>query len=116
MATLGDPVTDLALMVAYQRLAALPAGASVIDVSRAPGFLTQDETVQRYVERSGQEPTHFAFCLGLAYFKLAAIFEGIHFRYLQGATVGEGFDGIGQITEPLIDAGLTALATDKEGR
>ncbi len=32
------------------------------------------------------------FHLGLAYFKLAVILEGIHYRYLQGQTVGEGFD------------------------
>ena len=35
------------------------------------------------------------FHLGLAFFKLAVILEGIHFRYLQGQTVGEGFDQIG---------------------
>ena len=35
------------------------------------------------------------FHLALAYFKLAVILEGIHYRYLQGQTVGEGFDRIG---------------------
>ena len=38
--------------------------------------------------------------LGLAYFKLAVILEGIHYRYLQGQTVGEGFDQIGARLRP----------------
>ena len=50
--------------------------------------------------------------LGLAYFKLAVILEGINFRYLQGQTVGEGFDQIGAGFDPLIAAGLDALGND----
>ena len=44
----------------------------------------------------------------LAYFKLAVILEGIHYRFLQGQTVGEGFDPIGDGFDPLIAAGLDA--------
>ena len=44
MATLGDPLTDVALLLVYQRLAAiLTDGVAVADVSRAPGFLTGAE-------------------------------------------------------------------------
>ena len=48
--------------------------------------------------------------LALAYFKLAVILEGIHYRYLQGQTVGEGFEGIGEGFDLIIAAGLQALA------
>ena len=41
--------------------------------------------------------------------KLAAILEGIHFRYLQGQTVGPGFDRIGEGIVPLLEAGLKAM-------
>ena len=54
------------------------------------------------------------FHLGLAYFKLAVILEGINFRYLQGQTVGEGFDQIGAGFDPLIAAGLDALGRRAE--
>jgi hypothetical protein len=47
--------------------------------------------------------------LGFAYFKLGAIFEGIHYRSLQGQTVGEGFDQIGALTLPMIERGLAVL-------
>jgi Na+-transporting NADH:ubiquinone oxidoreductase subunit NqrE len=45
----------------------------------------------------------------LAYFKLAVIFEGIHYRFSQGNTVGVGFDRIGTAVAPLVAASLTAL-------
>lgn len=110
MATLGDPLTDLALMVVYGRLAALPNGkVAVADASLAPGFLAEDEIIARYTARSDRDMSRFGFYLGLAAFKLAAILEGIHFRYLRGQTVGEGFDVIGSAIEPLLETGLTAL-------
>ena len=107
MATLGDPLTDVALMLVYGRLGSLDA--SVSDVSSAPGFLTEAETAQLYGARSGRDLSAMGFYLGLASFKLAVILEGIHFRYTQGQTVGEGFDAVGAAVEPLIAAGITSL-------
>ncbi|MEV0687332.1 phosphotransferase family protein [Nocardia sp. NPDC050378] len=109
MATLGDPLTDLALMVVYGRLAARAGSAVVADATVAPGFLTEDEIIARYTARSERDMSRFGFYLGLAAFKLAAILEGIHYRYLHGQTVGEGFDAIGSAIEPLLETGLTAL-------
>ena len=34
------------------------------------------------------------------------ILEGIHFRYQAGDTVGEGFDRMGALVEPLARKGL----------
>jgi len=107
MATLGDPLTDVALMLVYGRLGSLDA--SVSDVSSAPGFLTEVETVELYGARSGRDLSAMGFYLGLASFKLAVILEGIHFRYTQGQTVGEGFDAVGAAVEPLVAAGITSL-------
>jgi aminoglycoside phosphotransferase (APT) family kinase protein len=109
MATLGDPVTDLALLVLYQRLHELPGGGAISDVAAAPGYLSEPEVVQRYAERSGRDLSHFGFYLGLASFKLATITEGIYFRHLHGLTVGPGFDNVGNSTGPLIELGLSAL-------
>jgi hypothetical protein len=51
----------------------------------------------------------FGWYLGLASYKLAAIAEGIHYRHTQGQTVGAGFEGVGSVVQPLLDAGLTSL-------
>lgn len=108
MATLGDPLTDLALMLTYHRLGA-SVGEAVTDAALAPGFLSEDEIVARYAAGSERDLSRFGWYLGLAAFKLAAILEGIHYRHLAGQTVGEGFADIGEAIHPLLDAGLTAI-------
>ena len=109
MATLGDPLTDLALMVVYHRLGAIAGSGAVADAACAPGFLSEAEVIAMYAAGSGRDLSRFGFYLGLASFKLASILEGIHYRYLQGQTVGPGFENVGESIYPLLDAGLTAL-------
>lgn len=109
MATLGDPLTDLALMLVYNRLGEALGGDAVTDVSVAPGFLSETDIVLRYAAGTGRDLSGFGFYIGLAVYKLAAILEGIHFRYLQGQTVGPGFDRIGEGITPLLEAGLQAM-------
>jgi len=109
MATLGDPLTDLALLLVYRRVGEIGGGEAVADASSAPGFLDEDEIVRRYADGTGAEPGRLGFYLGLAAYKLAAILEGIHYRHLLGQTVGEGFDGVGAVTEPLLDLGINAM-------
>jgi aminoglycoside phosphotransferase (APT) family kinase protein len=109
MATIGDPLTDVALLVVYQRMAELDTGYAVADASTAPGFLSDPEMLNRYATASGRDLSELGFYLGLAYFKLAVILEGIHYRYVHGQTVGEGFDTVGAVVEPLIAAALDSL-------
>jgi len=109
MATLGDPVTDVALLLVYQRLARLDSGFPVSTVSQAPGFLSDDELLARYEAAGGRDLSDMGFHLALAYYKLAVILEGIYFRYRQGKTVGEGFDKIGDGVIPLLREGIAVL-------
>jgi aminoglycoside phosphotransferase (APT) family kinase protein len=113
MSTLGDPLTDVAVLLAYQQLAevsppAREGAALVTDAPLAPGYLGRDELLARYQSLSGRDLTQMPFHLGLAFFKLAVILEGIHFRHSRGQTVGAGFDGIGDMIGPLIAAGRAA--------
>ena len=113
MSTLGDPLTDVAVLLAYQQLAeALPraaAGAALVtDAPLAPGYLSRDDILSRYSQASGRNVDDIGFHLALAFFKLAVILEGIHLRHSRGQTLGAGFEGIGDMIEPLIAAGLAA--------
>ncbi|WP_231123586.1 phosphotransferase family protein [Nocardioides sambongensis] len=109
MATLGDTLTDVALLVLYNRLATLAPGL-VADAASAPGFPGEEEILERYATATGRDLAGLGFHLGLASYKLAAILEGIHYRYLHGQTVGAGFDRVGEVVEPLLLAGLDALS------
>ncbi len=113
MATLGDPLTDVALMLVYQHLAQVVPHA-VSDVSRASGHPSRGQVIERYARESGRDVTDLDFHEALAYYKLAAILEGIYYRHVHGQTVGSGFEGLDQATEPLLAAGLAALTGEQE--
>ena len=110
MATLGDTLTDVALLLVYDDLGR-SLGDAVSDASRAPGYPTAEQQLERYAAASGRDLGDMGFHLGLAYFKLAVIVEGIHYRFLQGQTVGAGFEHVGDGVFPLLEAGLRALDT-----
>jgi aminoglycoside phosphotransferase (APT) family kinase protein len=109
MATLGAPLTDLALLIVYHRLARMPEGAVIADAALAPGFITETEVLREYSNVSGTALAHLGFYLGLAAFKLATIVEGIHYRHVHGHTLGPGFEHIATVTEPLLEIGLTFM-------
>ncbi len=106
MSTLGDPLSDAALMCVYRH--------PMFDLIHADAAWTSplipaaDELAQRYSTVSGQQLAHWDFYMALAYFKLAIIAAGIAYRVRLGA---DGPDNIGDAVAPLIAAGLSALRT-----
>ncbi|MEJ8647115.1 phosphotransferase family protein [Streptomyces sp. MS1.AVA.3] len=111
MSTLGDPLTDLGLLVMYSSDLGLPE-SPVSTTSGAPGHPSPAELIERYAARSGRDTSAIAWYTAFAWFKLAVILEGIHYRFTLGQTVGAGFDRIGELVPVFIDHGLTTL---KEG-
>ncbi|GAA0293902.1 phosphotransferase family protein [Streptomyces turgidiscabies] len=110
MSTLGDPLTDLGLLVMYS----MPLGAPDSPVSttaEAAGHPSPTELIERYAARSGRDVSAVAWYTAFAWFKLAVILEGIHYRYTLGQTVGAGFDRIGDLVPVFIEHGLTTLHT-----
>ena len=110
MATLGDPLTDVGLLVVYQTLSAEDDGV-MPRMSPADGFPTADELVARYAQTSDRDLSDLDWYVALGYFKLAVISEGIHNRYVQGKTVGEGFSHFGDSVPRLLETALLTLAT-----
>ncbi|MEU5190398.1 phosphotransferase family protein [Streptomyces klenkii] len=108
MSTLGDPLTDLGLLVMYSEQEPVP-GSPISTTRDAPGHPDPAEIVERYAAASGRDVSALPWYTAFAYFKLAVILEGIHYRYTLGQTVGAGFDRIGQLVPLFIDNGLTTL-------
>ncbi|MFJ5831272.1 phosphotransferase family protein [Streptomyces sp. NPDC093089] len=108
MSTLGDPLTDLGLLVMYSTPLDLP-GSPLSTTATAAGHPTAAELVERYAARSGRDTSALAWYTAFAWFKLAVILEGIHYRYTLGQTVGAGFDRIGELVPVFIEHGLTTL-------
>ncbi|MFJ6726717.1 phosphotransferase family protein [Streptomyces sp. NPDC091281] len=108
MSTLGDPLTDLGLLTMYSVPLELPH-SPVSTTATAPGHPTPAELVERYAARSGRDVSAVSWYTAFAWFKLAVILEGIHYRYTLGQTVGRGFDRIGDLVPLFIHHGLTTL-------
>ncbi|MFE7973318.1 phosphotransferase family protein [Streptomyces shenzhenensis] len=108
MSTVGDPLTDLGLLVMYS----LPLGtpdSPVSTTAEAAGHPAPAELIERYAARSGRDVSAVSWYTAFAWFKLAVILEGIHYRYTLGQTVGPGFDRIGDLVPVFIEHGLTTL-------
>jgi aminoglycoside phosphotransferase (APT) family kinase protein len=103
MSTLGDPVADLGLTLVYWAEATdpevLPVGSTL---TAAPGFLTRREFSEHYAALTGFDLSDLEIYVAFGCYKLAVVLEGIHARFLQNATVGEGFDQIGDAVPVLI--------------
>lgn len=110
MSTLGDPLTDLGLLVMYSVPLAMP-DSPVSTTTAAAGHPEPGEIIGRYAARSGRDVSAVAWYTAFAWFKLAVILEGIHYRYTLGQTVGRGFDRIGDLVPVFIEHGLTTLRT-----
>jgi len=106
MSTLGDPLTDLGLLLVYWGGAETATVRATTPVEAVPGFLTNDEIVARYAEQSGRDLEHLDFYVVFAMYKLAVILEGINARFLMGKTLGEGFSELGSGVTTIVEAAL----------
>ncbi|HYO69247.1 MAG TPA: phosphotransferase family protein [Archangium sp.] len=93
MATIGDPLSDLGMALAYwaeaadpEERRALPFGPTML-----PGNLTREELVARYAEKSGRDTRGIAFHYVLSLFKVSVIAQQIYSRFKQGLTKDERF-------------------------
>ena len=113
MSTLGDPLADLGLMLVYwpqaDDMSEFRDSFGAITATAAPGFPTRADVIEQYARESGRDVSSVYYYWAFGFFKLAVILEGIHARYLQGKTLGEGFDSIGERVPPLVMLGLWVL-------
>jgi aminoglycoside phosphotransferase (APT) family kinase protein len=114
MSTLGDPLADLGMLLAYWCAAdddeALVAARMFPPVTTAEGFPGRAEIVDRYAARTGFDVGDVRWYQAFAYLKLAVIFQGIAARAAGGAMLGEGFGDEQRRVAPLVEAGRAQLA------
>ncbi len=115
MSTLGDPLSDVALMLVYAGRPLLSKDGEARSSISVPGHPSLSDMAGRYAKRSGRDVSDLHWYVGFAAFKLAVILEGVHYRYVQGQTVGEGFDTVGALVAPLVAQGHESLDGTLEG-
>jgi aminoglycoside phosphotransferase (APT) family kinase protein len=86
MATLGDPLIDVGLVLALwgTERPSPPPFAHIQGISRLPGAPTRAALAARYEAASGRSLAALETYMALALFKLAAIVEGAYTLHLEG--------------------------------
>jgi aminoglycoside phosphotransferase (APT) family kinase protein len=118
MSTLGDPLADLGLTLMYwtdpgeDDWLRISEGGSVTTM---PGFLSRAQAAARYAEVTGRDLSNIGYYTAFGCFKLAVVLEGIHARFLQKKTVGEGFEREGPIVPKLIERAHQMLDASSTG-
>ncbi|HMP01042.1 MAG TPA: phosphotransferase family protein [Gemmatales bacterium] len=98
MATLGDPLMDLGLALAYwtDRFETPILPLAALGPTMMPGSLTRRELLDRYVARTGKDVTHIVFYYVFGLFKIAVIIQQIYARYARGHTADPRFAELDQ--------------------
>lgn len=106
LSTLGDPLTDVGLLMLFWRGPGEPELSLIPGVTHLPGFPDRDAMVQRYAIISEADLSDMAFYQAFAHFKFAIIAQGVQARATAGAMGGQDF---GDLDNQILDLGRTGL-------
>lgn len=112
LSTVGHPLADVGLMLAYMEEARLPEGLFQVAFLSPEGFATAAEIAERYGEATGRSIADVEYFIAFAYWKIAIICEGVYRRWLNDSANGTDRAGaIGGHVERLV-----TLADDRARR
>jgi aminoglycoside phosphotransferase (APT) family kinase protein len=106
--TLGDPLADVGFMAATWDQSADQAQFDDRGPTLAPGFVSRDELLAMYAQRSGRDLSDIGYFIAFSQWRLACILDGVLSRMLQGARgeseagadeVRRRIDGLAQLAE-----------------
>ncbi|RRQ27789.1 phosphotransferase family protein [Rhodococcus sp. Eu-32] len=108
LSTLGDPLTDVALMCVYRQpfFDALLGSGAAWTSDRYP---SADALAEMYSREADAELSDWNFYIALANFKLGVIGEGISHRARAGSDAGSGAERAAEATHEFMAAGLRAM-------
>jgi len=112
LAAVGDPLADLALLLAYWSEPEDARAALEDPPTKVPGFAGRAELVARYALGSSLDLDALPFYAAFSYWKLACIVQGIHHRMLATGASDDARPVADQVAR-LVDLADAAL---EEGR
>jgi aminoglycoside phosphotransferase (APT) family kinase protein len=89
MSTIGDPLTDLAHLLVYWEPTCGRVTHPAQLIARQPGFLTGEELVALYQDRSGRDLSDIDFYLAFEHWRAAIIKDAIYLRRTSGAMAAD---------------------------
>ena len=93
MCTVGDPLIDVGIFLCYWAKKDDPEARreSISPVTTGPGWISRQEIIERYAEKTRRDLSSIAFYEVFALFKVAVVLQQIYFRYARGQTHDERF-------------------------
>lgn len=113
MATIGDPLTDVGVTLAYWAEPEDPQVLRQFGLTSMPGNLDRQQFLQQYAERSERVISDFLFYYVYGLFKNAVIVLQIYARYRQGKTQDPRFGGLIHIVRACNEMAQRALDQHK---
>lgn len=115
MATIGDPIADVGLTLCYWTWVNAPGVnlGTAPSITAEPGWLTRDEFIRRYAERTGRDVSRITYYEVLGIYKLAVILQQIYVRYRRGQTQDARFANFDERVKAL--ARVAASLAEKQG-
>lgn len=110
LSTLGDPLSDVGLLMLFWRGEGEPELPLVPGVTHLPGFPDRDAVLARYAATSGADLSDMAFYQAFAHFKFAVIAQGVQSRATAGAMGGQDFGNLDADIRDLGHAGLALIS------
>jgi len=90
MATVGDPLVDVGLILCYWSQPSDPGGTKP-SLTTEPGWFTRDELIDYYAAKTGRDVSLINYYEVFALFKLAVVLQQIYVRFHRGQTQDERF-------------------------
>jgi aminoglycoside phosphotransferase (APT) family kinase protein len=105
MATIGDPLLDLAITLSYWVVAEDPEDLRTMlpTVTTLPGFISREVFLEQYAEQTGRDLSAMPFYLVFGYFRMVVIIQQIYARWKRGQTLDARFAGFGDRVRALVD-------------
>jgi aminoglycoside phosphotransferase (APT) family kinase protein len=115
LCTVGDPLADVGLMIAYWSETAAAADESDVlfpePVTALPGFPGAHELAATYLRACGRDGSELGYWVAFAYWKVAIIVEGVYRRWLNDPANGTDAGRLGSAVPRLARLAAEAVGS-----
>ena len=111
MATVGDPLVDLGVVLSYWPESSDPElrREAVSPITTQPGFYSRRQLLKRYAAVTGRDLSRIDYYEVFGLYKLAVVLQQIYYRYYVGQTRDPRFQNLPARVRGLADAAILVM-------
>jgi aminoglycoside phosphotransferase (APT) family kinase protein len=109
LSTLGDPLTDLGMLLFYWVEPGDPRPVLTPSVTQGHGFPGRRHLAERYADRTGVDLDDLVFYEAFSQFKFAAVAQGIAARAAAGSMAGQHFGELSDLRDEVVRLAVRGL-------